>query len=395
MVKVNLLRASRCRRSGGVEMEVLFMTGAMIALVTATMAVGLSSTMVPGVVVAPAPEKPFEQFQHEDATCRNWAQARSGGGANLEENMAIGAIAGTAVGAGLGAAIGSASGNAGAGAAIGAAGGLITGLAAGAGAAQSEDIRLQRAYDASYLQCMASYGHQLADMAPGPAVVVVPPAIDVPSVPVYPPPAFSFAAPPPFVYAPFLGMYVAMGIPQKLFYTGSGYICRHNDRWFRSATLYGPWEYLPHHLQPPVFSRVGMRQIVAYRDEQYRRYRGNRTPYRVVVYRPDLHSERRLYEHRLPEPHHDGLHASAPSRPEPRTVPPPVPAPDLRGRSVPPPPRSSSPVPVPPPRTVPVLSSRPHSEAEVSRPGVGVVPHGGAPAVEQKQEGDRMRGAIR
>src|ERR1700681_668008 len=76
----------------------------------------------PSVRVLPAQGKPFETFQTEDATCRQWAGQHLGSAQQTyESNVATGAVAGTAIGAGLGAALGSASGHAGAGAAIGAA----------------------------------------------------------------------------------------------------------------------------------------------------------------------------------------------------------------------------------------------------------------------------------
>ena len=68
----------------------------------------------PSVMALPAPGKPFEQFQAEEASCRQWAAQQSGAVAEAPANQqtAVGAAIGTVVGAGLGAAIGSASGHA-------------------------------------------------------------------------------------------------------------------------------------------------------------------------------------------------------------------------------------------------------------------------------------------
>ena len=77
----------------------------------------------PSVAVMPGSGKTFEQFQSDDAACRQWAQQQSGDAAtSAHQSTAAGAVIGTVIGAGLGAAIGAASGNPGAGAAIGVSG---------------------------------------------------------------------------------------------------------------------------------------------------------------------------------------------------------------------------------------------------------------------------------
>ncbi len=117
----------------------------------------------PSVMVFPPPGKSFEQFQGEDAICRQWAEQQIGMSPQevANQNTATGAVVGTAVGAGLGAAIGSASGSVGTGAAIGAASGLLLGTAAGANAGQAYGWQAQRRYDIAYLQCMYAKGNQV------------------------------------------------------------------------------------------------------------------------------------------------------------------------------------------------------------------------------------------
>lgn len=123
------------------------------------------ATMPPGpsVAVMPGPDKTFEEFQVDDAACRQWAERQSGWNANdtVNENLASGAAIGTVVGTGLGALIGSASGHVGAGAAIGAASGMALGAAAGSEPASSAGYEVQRRYDIAYEQCMYSKGNQL------------------------------------------------------------------------------------------------------------------------------------------------------------------------------------------------------------------------------------------
>lgn len=117
----------------------------------------------PSVRVLPAPGKTFEEFQADDAVCRQWAER--GLGQNPQEtanqNTATGAVVGTAVGAGVGAMLGAAGGSAGTGAAIGAGSGLLFGTAAGASSGEVYGMEAQRRYDNTYVQCMYSKGNQI------------------------------------------------------------------------------------------------------------------------------------------------------------------------------------------------------------------------------------------
>jgi hypothetical protein len=140
--------------------KLVYLLGACVVLLSAgcaTMPTG------PSVRVLPAPGKPFEQFQADDAICRQWAERQIGMGAQdtANQNTVTGAAVGTVIGAGLGAAIGAASGNPGAGAAIGAGSGLLVGTASGASSGQVYGMEAQRRYDTTYLQCMYAKGNQI------------------------------------------------------------------------------------------------------------------------------------------------------------------------------------------------------------------------------------------
>ena len=138
----------------------------------------------------PPQGKPFEQFQAEDASCRQFADGQVRGQA--EEANSTGlleGIGGTALGAGLGAAIGG-----GRGAAIGAASGAVAGTAVGASTSSRQQGGIQQQYNNAYVQCMVAKGNQ----APQP--VARPPR---PTVVYQAPPAVIYQAPPPaVVYAP-------------------------------------------------------------------------------------------------------------------------------------------------------------------------------------------------
>lgn len=117
----------------------------------------------PSVMALPGSGKTFEEFQVDDAICRQWAAQQIGLSPQetVNQNTATGAVVGTAIGAGLGAAIGAASGHAGAGAAIGAGSGLLVGTAAGANAGQFYGRQAQRRYDIAYSQCMYAKGNEV------------------------------------------------------------------------------------------------------------------------------------------------------------------------------------------------------------------------------------------
>ena len=67
----------------------------------------------PTVKVMPGPEKSFEQFQTDDAVCRQWSLQQAGGNPQTAavQGTTTGAAIGTVVGAGLGAAIGAVAGH--------------------------------------------------------------------------------------------------------------------------------------------------------------------------------------------------------------------------------------------------------------------------------------------
>jgi hypothetical protein len=117
----------------------------------------------PSVMSLPGSGKSFEQFQADDAVCRQWAGQSIGISPQetANQNTVTGAAVGTVIGAGLGAAIGAASGNPGIGAAIGAGSGLLVGTTSGANAGQAYGWEAQRRYDMAYQQCMYAKGNQI------------------------------------------------------------------------------------------------------------------------------------------------------------------------------------------------------------------------------------------
>lgn len=143
--------------------------GAMLGLMLAGCA---SIPTGPSVAVMPGPGKPFDQFQADNAICRQFAEQQIGVNPNqvAREQVLTGAAAGAAIGATSGALMGhgheSAESMAGA--------GVIVGSAAGANAASASTITLQRRYDIAYQQCMYAKGNLIPGY-PAPRYVPPPP----------------------------------------------------------------------------------------------------------------------------------------------------------------------------------------------------------------------------
>ncbi len=117
----------------------------------------------PNVLVLPGHGKTFDQFQFDDADCRQWSSQQIGTTRKeaATESTVTGAVAGAAVGAATGAAVGAAAGSPGTGAAVGSGVGLLGGTAVGAEHGSYAEWQLQRRYDIAYMQCMYAKGHQI------------------------------------------------------------------------------------------------------------------------------------------------------------------------------------------------------------------------------------------
>ncbi len=95
--------------------------GIMLLSVMSLLSACATLPVGPTVMVLPGVGKPFELFQTEAASCRQFAQAQTGisPGEAATRSTLNGAAIGTAVGAGVGAAIGAATGRPDVGAAVG------------------------------------------------------------------------------------------------------------------------------------------------------------------------------------------------------------------------------------------------------------------------------------
>jgi OmpA family protein len=178
------------------------MTNARILPVVAGLLMTACATIPtgPSVMVLPGSGKNFEQFQVDDAVCRQWAAQQTGTTTKqvAHESTVSGAVIGTAVGAVAGAAVGAAAGSPGTGAAVGAGVGLLGGTAAGASAAEGAQTTVQRRYDMTYMQCMYAKGNQIPISRGSLPTYTTPPAAPAaPAAKVPPPPAGAPPPPPP------------------------------------------------------------------------------------------------------------------------------------------------------------------------------------------------------
>jgi len=150
----------------------------------------------PTVMVLPGTGKNFEQFQADNAECRNWAGQQTGTTPTqaATHGTATSAVIGTVVGAAAGAAIGAAAGNPALGAAVGAGSGLFGGTIFGASASSYSTYMIQRQYDYAYMQCMYAKGNQIPTAGGTRPAYATSPARWTPPPP--PPPASSPPAPP-------------------------------------------------------------------------------------------------------------------------------------------------------------------------------------------------------
>jgi hypothetical protein len=170
--------------------ETIARRGAIPAAVLAVLLGGCATVPKgPSVMVLPGTGKSFEQFQTDDAVCRQWASQQIGTDPQkaATQSTVTGAVIGTVVGAAAGAALGAAAGNPGVGAAAGAGVGLLGGTAIGASRADASGGSIQRRYDNTYVQCMYAKGNQVP-MARG-ARPQQQPVYSSPPPPPPPPPA--------------------------------------------------------------------------------------------------------------------------------------------------------------------------------------------------------------
>ena len=153
----------------------------------------------PSTLALPGTKRAFDEFQRDDAGCRQYASEVIGGATAATaqtDSAARSLVAGAAIGAMIGAAV-----SGGHGAAVGAGVGGAAGGLAGIGASEVSGYEAQRRYDNAYTQCMYGKGHRVAVNAYGPGTARS--YYYPPRYPYYgPPPPYSVPYPAPAGYYP-------------------------------------------------------------------------------------------------------------------------------------------------------------------------------------------------
>lgn len=101
-----------------------------------------------------------------------------------------------------------------------------------------------------------------------------------------PQPQVILSAAPRFIFSPFLGMYVSVGIPYDIVYIGDAYYLYQGGFWYRGPYYNGPWVRVGSRGLPPGLRKHRFEQIRHYRDEEFRRYDRDREHYRGRWYEP-------------------------------------------------------------------------------------------------------------
>jgi hypothetical protein len=134
----------------------------------------------------------------------------------------------------------------------------------------------------------------VGNRAPQVAVPVPPP----PPVVVAAPPQVVMEEPPVFIVPPALGFYVAVGIPQDIFFISGSYYLYRGNLWYQAPRYNGPWVTVPHKRLPPGLRKHRYEKIRHIRDEEYRNYQSGGDHYRGKHFRPEKEwKERRKEDH--------------------------------------------------------------------------------------------------
>ena len=86
------------------------------------------------------------------------------------------------------------------------------------------------------------------------------------------PPPVIVQAPPPMLFLPEPGIYVAAGTPYDIFFIGGRYYYFYGDNWFWGSGYGGPWTYVTFRTLPPGLRKYKVGQLREYREREYRVY---------------------------------------------------------------------------------------------------------------------------
>jgi hypothetical protein len=88
-----------------------------------------------------------------------------------------------------------------------------------------------------------------------------------------PPAPVIVEAPPPMLFLPDPGVYVAVGIPYDVFFISGRYYYFHANHWFWGSGYTGPWTYVEYRSLPPGLRKYKVVRLREDREREYRVYR--------------------------------------------------------------------------------------------------------------------------
>uniref|UniRef100_C6E3X8 Uncharacterized protein n=1 Tax=Geobacter sp. (strain M21) TaxID=443144 RepID=C6E3X8_GEOSM len=91
---------------------------------------------------------------------------------------------------------------------------------------------------------------------------------------------------PEFLFPERLGVGVAVGVPQDLFYLPDGYYLWRQGSWYRSSSYDGPWGMVRKGEVPAQLVKYDLATMRELRNQEYRRYWEEREKYRGKRFRP-------------------------------------------------------------------------------------------------------------
>jgi hypothetical protein len=106
-------------------------------------------------------------------------------------------------------------------------------------------------------------------------------------------PAIVIESPPEFLLIPSLGLHISIDAPYDLFYLDGFYYQFHNNRWYRSNHYRGPWGYVDRRYLPQRMRKHDYREMLDWRNREYREYNKDRDKHRDRYYRPEDRHERK------------------------------------------------------------------------------------------------------
>lgn len=121
-------------------------------------------------------------------------------------------------------------------------------------------------------------------------------------------PAIVIDSPPEFLLIPSLGLHISFGAPYDLIYLDGYYYHFHKNRWYRSNHYRGPWGYVERRYLPKRMLKHDYREMIDWRDREYREFNKDRGRHRDRYFRADDKDERRHDRKEERRDDHKGKH---------------------------------------------------------------------------------------